>query len=251
MQRRMPKVLTLEEAAAHLRSTPDEVLQEIQAGTLRGFRVGGRWQTTEEALLEFMGELSSHQVNELAAEDSGQSTESGGTMVAEKPSLSSVIWENVKWEAAPPFTYRWPSKPGEVVEEHFDEAYKAVLPLGDKKQPMLIGFTDREAAGMKNRRRAVVFLGEEPRLLAVVEFAGANDFDTSGLLVSVIKLPDGKHLKPGAVVPAEYAEMPLKVYNTVVVGPYAAGSVAVAAHKDDHNLMARHALIRARWKGWL
>jgi hypothetical protein len=109
----------------------------------------------------------------------------------------------------------------------------------------------RAAASMEDRRRGVVFLGDAPKLLPVVELAGANDFRSSGLLASVIKRPNGKHLRPEEPVPAEYAGLPLAVYNTLVVGAYAARSVAVVCHKTELTLMAHHALIRARWKGWL
>ena len=65
-------------------------------------------------------------------------------------------------------------------------------------------------------------------------------------MASVIKLPSGEHLRPGEPVPAEYADMPLVTYNELVVGPYAAASLAVVCHKDDLSIMARHGLIRAR-----
>jgi excisionase family DNA binding protein len=248
MEGRFPIVITLEEAAQQLRTTPGTVLAEIEAGRLRGFRIGDEWRTTEKALWAFVGEAPATESSCPTVLQSGHVTESGGAMISEKPSLSSVQWDTVEWEPAPAFSHKWPAL-NDV--EGFEEAYRTEVVVGNRTQPFLIGFTDRAAAGKDDRRRAVVFLGDSPRLLPAVEFAGANDFETSGLMASVIKLPDGKHLRPGAPIPAEYAEMPLDVYNSIVSGPYAAWSIAVAAHKDDHSLMARHALIRARWKGWL
>jgi hypothetical protein len=96
-----------------------------------------------------------------------------------------------------------------------------------------------------------VFFGSpEATLQPVVEFAGANDYDTTGQLASVVKLPTGKHLRPGEPVPEEYADMPLGVYSDCVVGPNAARSIAVIASRNDLGVIARHAIIRARWKQW-
>jgi hypothetical protein len=87
-----------------------------------------------------------------------------------------------------------------------------------------------------------------PNLYPLVEFSGENSeaFAVTGRMASIIKMPSGEHLRPGDAVPAEYANMNLAIYNQVVVGPYAAASLAVVAHKDNLSLMARHGLIRAR-----
>ena len=73
----------------------------------------------------------------------------------------------------------------------------------------------------------------------------------TGRLASIVKLRSGRRLRPGQPVPTEYQDLPLMVYNQLVVGPYAAASMAVVAHKSDLRLMAHHALIRAHWKGLL
>lgn len=86
----------------------------------------------------------------------------------------------------------------------------------------------------------------------MVEFAGEDSqiFETSGRMVSVIKLRGGQqHFRPGKPSPPEYAGLPLVMYNEVVTGPYAAGSVAIVAHNHGYILMAYHALVRARSKG--
>ena len=100
-----------------------------------------------------------------------------------------------------------------------------------------------------NRKRVSIFMESNSTLVPLVQFVGANDYETTGRLASVIKLEDGRHLRPGEAVPNEYADMPRCVYSEVVIGPNAARSIAVLAHSDDLTLMARHGLIRARWKG--
>ncbi len=45
--------------------------------------------------------------------------------------------------------------------------------------------------------------------------------------------------------------VPTDIYTNLVTGPYAARSVAVIADENDYALMARHAVIRALWKGSL
>jgi hypothetical protein len=156
------------------------------------------------------------------------------------------------WARVSGFEYTWPLN----VIEAFPEAYRAQVPLGSQVVTVTIGFTDREAVGMKDRRRAVVFIGS-PNLVPAVEFSGANDFDKTGLMASVIKLPrrsggGHQHLRPGQAIPAEYTNgFRLGIYSDVVRGPYAAGSMAVYATKDELDAMARHGLIRALWKGWI
>ena len=91
-------------------------------------------------------------------------------------------------------------------------------------------------------------MGYLPSLNALVEFSGENSdvFPETGRMASVVKLPTGKHLRPGDPVPPAYAGLPLDNYRAIVRGPYAAASMAVVAQKDDFRLMAHHGLIRAR-----
>jgi hypothetical protein len=117
---------------------------------------------------------------------------------------------------------------------------------------VVIGFTDREAVGKTDRRRVIVFFGKVGKsLYPVVEFIGANDLGTSGLLASVVKHSSREHVRPGEAVPAEYQGLPLVRYRDLVSGPYAARSIAVQARKDDLTLMATHAVLRAQQRGWL
>jgi hypothetical protein len=266
-----PLVLTLEAAAERLATTPEKLVAELEAGRLEGFRIGGEWRTTETALIRFMGVCAS------AAQERSPSMTTVPTKTARKSLDFDSLLADVEWRPVDPFEYQWPKKKTEPDKrpESYEEAYAARFMLGRQEVQILIGFCNRESAGDKERRRAVVFLGQHPgnyaseagfewwlpsplrniewlggvpKLYPLVEFSGENSeaFAVTGRMASIIKLPSGEHLRPGDAVPAEYANLNLAIYNQLVVGPYAAASLAVVAHKDDLSLMARHGLIRAR-----
>lgn len=236
-----PVVLTVHDAAARLQTTPERILAELEAGRLDGFRLGDEWRMTDEALLRFMGIKTSTERKEMQPMTTAQN-------VADKPGLDyGAILDGAEWHPVEPFSFNWPNVP-----ERFEAGVEAKVKIGRKEHRIRVGFCTRKAAGDANRKRGVVFLGQPPSLIALVEFAGEDSdiFETSGRMVSVIKLRGGhQHLRPGQPIPPEYADLPLVTYNDVVTGPYAAGSMAVVAHKDDYNLMAHHALIRAHSKG--
>lgn len=235
-----PVVLTLEAAAERLLTTPDKLQEELGAGRLEGFRVGDEWRTTEAALLKFMGVSSSSTPERTPAMTA--------TATAPKSLDLASILADAKWKPIDPFDYQWPKEKGkEQKPEHYEEAYETRVSIGGRVQTIRIGFCNRESAGDKERRRSVVFLGLYP----LVEFSGENSpsFAVTGRMASVIKLPSGQHLRPGDPIPLEYEGFPLITYNQLVVGPYAAGSQAVLAHKSDLGLMAHHGLIRAHEKG--
>ena len=103
----------------------------------------------------------------------------------------------------------------------------------------------------------MVFLGALPRSLKpVVEFVGSNDFDTTGRMASPIKVASEsgsgwRVVKSTEQLPSDYSGLDIVEYSEVVSGPNATKAAAVVVAKDDLTAMARHAIIRARWKGWL
>jgi excisionase family DNA binding protein len=239
---RFPTVLTVTVAAERLATTPETILAELEAGQLKGFKVGGEWRTTEQDLLAFMGHPPSANREPVA--------DAEATDAEEQPALPPV---QVAWHEIDPFSFTWPTRAGadpDEVTEHHDQAFAATVPFRGRRVPVRIGFTDRTAAGME-RKRVNVFLESGSTLIPLVQFVGTNDHEETGRLASVIKKEDGPHLRPGEPVPEEYRDLPRCVYSEVVVGKNAARSVAVLAHRDDLALMARHGLIRARWKGLL
>lgn len=235
-----PVVLTVEAAAELVRASPEQIQAELEAGRLEGFKLGEQWRTTEAALLKFMGISSPSHTQRTPA------------MTATATAPATIDFESIvaaaEFRRVEPFDYQWPKNKGEVQPpEHYEEAYEARVRLAGREQAIRIGLCDRESAGDKHRRRAVVFLGLAP----MVEFSGENSdaFARTGRMASVIKLPSGQHLRPGDSIPPEYEGFTLVTYNDLVVGPYAAASLAVVAHKQDFPVMARHGLIRAHWKG--
>jgi excisionase family DNA binding protein len=242
-----PLFLSSEQAAERLRTTPEKIVAELEAGRLDGFRVGEEWRTTEEALLRFMGIKISPEHKEPIPM----------TVVAEQVATSPgldyrAILAGAQWRRIEGFSHRWPG-PGENTER-FDEGYETTVRIGRKHYRLCIGFCTRASAGDDNRRRAVVFMGHAPSLIALVEFAGEDSdrFATTGRMVSVIKLRGRhSHLRPGMPIPPEYVDLPLVTYNDVVTGPYSAASTAVLAQHDDYGLMAHHGLIRTQWKGYI
>ena len=171
-------------------------------------------------------------------------------MTDRKPLDFDSILADVKWRPVAPLTFQWPDGKPPVI---YDEVHEGHITIGANGHTLRIAFCDADSLGDKKRRRGVVFMGYPPSLNPLAEFAGENSpkFAVTGRLASIVKLRSGKHLRPGQPVPSEYEGFPLMVYNQLVIGPYAAASMAVVVHKSDFRLMARHALIRARWKGLL
>ncbi len=160
---------------------------ELEAGRLDGFRLGDEWRITEDALLRFMG---------VSAKRKEIEPMTVAEKVADKPGLDyEAILEGVNWRPVEPFSFNWPNGP-----ERFGEAVETKVKVGRKEYRLRVGFCIRKAAGDANHRRAVIFLGQPPSLIALVEFAGEDSdiFETSGRMVSVIKQRGSQqHLRPG------------------------------------------------------
>ena len=241
-------ILTVEEVAQELHASPDFILKEMETGRLKAFRLDGEWRTTEESVHAMIAMLLGGAENKTGQTDSKEmSTETKGL-----PTMKQLT--SMQWQRIDPFRHLWPTERGEPGNyEDYDEAYTLHLRVNDKSVPLVIGFCDREAAGMKNRRRAIVFWGVVgAAMVPVIEFSGANDFAKTGTMASVIRADDSrKHIGPNTPLPAGYDDVPTGIYNTLVVGPYASGSRCVIAHKTDFAVMVRHALLRSKQKGWL
>lgn len=217
----IPTVYTIDEAAQLLKVNVQAIVDEINAGHLEAFRVGGEWRTTDKSITEFISHGGSQEQSKLA--------DRHGVFPGTATALERV-------EA---FSYKWPD--GTIEEYH--EAYEGAVKTGSAQIQAKIGIGERPAAG-KMRKRVVVFLDGRP----TVEFAGIDDFDKSGLVASVITLRNRKRLKPGQRVPNEYHSFQLVRYNTVITGPRAMSAMAVLAKINDYDTMISHALIRAMFR---
>lgn len=239
MQQR-PTVLRVEDAAEMLLATPDAVVEELETGRLSGFKIGGQWRTTVEAVTAFIQGTPAPAAAPVPAPVGPAAVSTQGDAGSGRSYSPPQEWKSV-----PAFQYQWPNGP-----EAFHGGVAGRVRFGQREVPILVGWTERQAAG-RMRRRAVVFWGEPgAALYPMVEFVGANDFDTTRRLASVIK-DGGKHVRPEGEMPPPYQGFPLVVYSDIVTGPYAARSMAVEAREDDYDLMARHAILRAQAKGWL
>lgn len=245
MSRRM-SILSPEDVAEELQLTKEQVIAELEAGTLPGFKFAGEWRTTEEAVRAMIEALSGQSVffNEKAT--ASKSIPQDVDYQKGIPTLKQL--KALQWNKTT-FQHFWPT---ETEPEVYTEAYEIEVQVSGKKMPLLICFCDRDAAGMAGRRRAVVFWGDKIHsVYPLVEFTGANDFNTTGTMASVIRADARKQCRADQPLPTGYENMPVSIYNNIVSGPYASGSRCVVAQNTDFAVMIRHALLRAKQKGFV
>jgi len=217
----LPRIWTPKEVADYLKVHEEGVLGELENGALHGFRIANEWRLSDNDLLAYIDSNYSKTPTEENHEFDAQETE-----------------EELEFNKIGDFDFQWPKG-----IEHFDEGYTVIHTVGGRPTRFRIGFTDREAAG-KMRRRAIVWMDERP----LVEFAGGNDYESNGLLASVIKLRSNKQLRPYQNMPKEYKGFRVARYDSIVRGPFASRNMAIIVHKNDRKTMLKHAVIRARWK---
>lgn len=215
----LPRILTPDEVADYLKVSSELALSELEAGRLRGFKVGTEWRCTDSNLLEYTSNSNSISLVALSK--------------SRKPEYEETSFVEIE-----PFEYQWPGG-----KEHFETGYETTRTINGRTYTFKIGYTNRQAAGQM-RRRVVVWIDNWP----LVEFAGGNNYKSDGLLASVIKDRGGKQLRPSMKIPDEYKNFHIEKYDSVVQGPYANRNMAVIVSKDDLESMLRHAIIRAEWK---
>ena len=239
-------VLQPGEVAEILKVTEEAVLAEFEAGRLKGFRIGGEWRTTEQFVLEMITSPTNVPTGDSSQKLSSSVPFSAGSHRKGVPPMS--YFQAMSWQQIDGFDYQWPHKAAEAPGtnlESYDEAYQSVITLNNQEVPFVIALCDRAAAGMPDRRRAVVFKGRAGHTLyPITEFTGSNDFAETGKMASIIRLEGRKPVRPGDALPHGYEDMPTGVYNEIVVGPRAWHALAVVAHKTDFPVMVRHAVLR-------
>lgn len=251
-------VLLPEEVAAILKVPEEDVLAELEAGRLKGFRIGGQWRTTHDFVREML-RSPTNIPSEVIAPPSPPPAEVSSTIPPEEadrlaegvPTMEQV--KQMSWNEFGSFSHQWPHGAAEAEGtnlETYEKGYAGVIAIDGKETPFVIGMGKRTAAGMENRARLVVFKGKPGKTLyPLVEFTGANDFDASGKMASIIRREGRKPVRPGEPLPAAYADMPTGVYNEVVVGPRAWNACAVVANATDFPVMVRHAVLRDKRVG--
>jgi uncharacterized HhH-GPD family protein len=89
----------------------------------------------------------------------------------------------------------------------------------------------------RSRVHSVTWVEGQP----TVESVEADDFNSSGCLLSLIKVTK-RHLRPGDAIPPGYSSFPVVVMADEARGPR---SLAVKLREDDVDGWTRHALLRA------
>jgi len=215
----LPRIMTIEDIAGYLRVNNELVISELEQGHINGFKVGTEWRCTEASLLDYVG---------------GQRL-SGSSAQSDSPVLK---YEETDFTEIGSFDYKWPGG-----KEDFENGFETTRSVEGRTHTFRIGFTDRQAAGQE-RRRVVVWMDNWP----LVEFAGSNNYESDGLLASVIKVKGGKQLRPSAHIPEEYKGFRVARYDSIIQGSYASSNMAVIVQDTDFESMLKHAIIRANLK---
>jgi hypothetical protein len=219
----LPDVLTPEDVASFIQVSPEAVFAEIAAGRIKAFVFGGETRIQKRSLIEAL------------VQDAPGSA-------ARSPSIEDVKFSLEEIRPSAPFEFTFPAAKGRPKNvESYPKAYETRARVGNGQTvKVVVGITKRESSGKKDRERILILIDGQP----LVEFIGADDFDRSRLVASIIK-PDGsKHLRVGDHLPPEYASFDTRPYNQVVTGPRAKKGMAVVCTIDDLGTMVRHALIR-------
>lgn len=210
-------VMTDDEVAEFLRVSKEAVEREISSGKLPALRIGSEWRIVRKDFEQFLRT----QTTQPKAK-----SRNGG--------LQSITFSPTK-----PFEHRWPEKKGQPkTPEHFDKAYAATTSTSTGTKKIRLGFSYGK---VDKRRKSTVFVDGRP----MVRFKAADDFDSSGLMLSIIKMSDRKQLRPDEPVPPEYSDFRIEQYRTYIDETYNSKNMAVVCDKDDLQTMAAHALIRA------
>jgi hypothetical protein len=203
--------LSILHAATLVDSTPEALVHEALAGRLE----------VSVKLLDLIawkaqcGSLSSSPLLQAVAP----------IKVKVSPRVGPLTLSFGQWRQIPAFIHTWPD--GTFLET-YNDAFAVDVTVNNKPRVMVIGFTERAAAGMPDRARAVVFYQLPPAQRPLVEFAGDGSLLTASTYASIIKLPGGNtQLKQGNSPPDEYKDIPIDIYSHIVRGPYASSSMAV------------------------
>lgn len=251
-------VLTPAEVATLLKAPEEAVLAELDAGRLKGFRIGSEWRTTYEFVREMVSSPTNIPSSATASASSPMANISSTVAPKEADNLMKGVptleqFKQMSWKEFGGFPHQWPRSASEEEGtnlETYEKGFEGKITIEGKQIPFVIGIGKRPAAGMEDRARLVVFKGKPGKTLyPLVEFVGANDFDASGKMVSIIRREGRKPVRPGEPLPAAYEGMPTGTYNQVVVGPRAWNVCAVVANAMDFPMMVRHAVLRDKRLG--
>jgi excisionase family DNA binding protein len=207
-------VLTPKEVAEFFRVSESTIEEEIRSGKLPAFQIGDERRILRKDLdqfLRFRGAEPKPRLQRFAASSS------------------------MNFSPASPFSHIWPNKR----EEHYKDAFSATANVGGQVRKILIGLS--ESRKPDKRKKRTVFVDGRP----MVQFKAADDFDHSGLMLSIIKTDDRKHLRPTDPIPPEYQGFRVDPYRIYIDEAHTSKNMAVVCSRDDFDAMTNHALIRA------
>lgn len=218
-------ILTLEEAAQILKLKDSLVLQHsIRDGSLAAFRIGLEQRIVGKDFNEFI-----QNQRQIGSSVGSKGSSSKGRLTATQMEVTQM---NLK--AGKPFIHVWP----DGTPSDFRDVLEGPVKTAYKNHAVRLGVTNWIAAE-RDRERVVVFVDGRP----MVEFVAANDYKTSNLMASIIKI-SGKQVKPVLGTPNSYRHLKVRPYNDFVVGKYASSNLAVVCDRNDTKTMLEHALIR-------
>jgi hypothetical protein len=136
-----------------------------------------------------------------------------------------------------PFTLRWPN---EIVE--FPRGWEGLATVDGKEFRFKHGIGMRPKFG-RDRVHTTTWINGQ----VAVEGIEADDYQTSGALVSVLKDPQGrKHLLGREELPAPYVQLNVVRHNEEIDGGY--GSLALKIREDDLEAWVLHGVLRLTMK---
>jgi len=217
-------VLTIEEAAQLLKlSDSFPILTATENGILPFIQIDSEKRIIGKDFNDFLSRSRSTSTNGKGKQGSDQVTKN-----------HPKKWKDLKIKAGQRFSHKWPD--GTV--ENFRDVLEGTVETKSGFYSIKIGFTTRRASG-EDRERAVVFIDGRP----IREFCGADDFEKSKTMASVIKV-HGKQVRSVDGFPPHYRHFKVEPYNKYITGPYASSNLAIFCKKEDTETMVEHALIR-------
>jgi hypothetical protein len=185
----------------------------------------------------------------------------GATAITREPRSQTQLTDPVEHEVELPGAwelvreredqaYTWP------VERESYDAYRvyATETVQTGTVHIALGTNPSHPAWGSDRMHVVAFLSSSSPQIPLVEFQGADDFDQSRELISVIRGKGGGKSKKmfgvGDPLPRVYAEyFRTALYSDCIRVRGAWAKVAVVAREDEPEVVLNHALVQARRRG--
>ncbi len=194
-------------------------------GLASGLRAAGASVITPTAGLTFGQQLAFY-------------SRGGGEPPAIEPSPGPAPKSLSVLDAVPigPFEFTWWADGG---IERYDHGWNLSVLFEGSNLDVRHGVGSRDAYGQA-RPRSVTWVNGDP----TVEGVGADDYQNSLSLLTIVKRPDGKHVQSRSELPEDYLGFDVVVFNHEIRAPRSPASLAVKVHQDDYEAWVYLALLR-------